>query len=119
MNQTQNYSSGDLTNLKIILSMANNDSSLEFSPITYNLPTILFDIIPPWMLAVITKWNLVPIGPLLKVGIVLQMVFYIKIQFIVFVKIVILLLHLYFTHTSIIIFKTLLVRKHTATAFVH
>jgi len=104
MNQTQNYSSGDLTNLKIILSMANNSSSLEFCPITYNLPTILFDIIPPWMLAVIMKWNLVPIGPVLKVGIVFQMVFYIKTQFIVFIKIIILFFHFYLTYMSIIIF---------------
>lgn len=70
MNQTQNYLSGDLANLKIILSMTNNHLSLEFSPITYNLPSLMFDIIPPWMVAVITKWNLVPIGPQLKVSII-------------------------------------------------
>lgn len=69
MNQTQKYSTEDLTNLKIILSMTNNHSSLEFSPITYNLPTLLSDIIPPWIASILTKWNSISIGPQLKVGI--------------------------------------------------
>jgi len=58
---------GDLTNMKIILSMTNNNSSLEFSPITYNLPSLLFETIPSWIVSILTKWNSVPIGPLLKV----------------------------------------------------
>lgn len=68
-NQTEKYSPGDITNLKIILSMANSNSSLEFSPITYNLPTILFERMPPWVASILTKWNSVSIGPQLKVGI--------------------------------------------------
>lgn len=67
--QTQKYSTGDLTNLKIILSMTNNHSSLEFSPVTYNLPYLLFDIIPSPIVSIITKWNSVSIGPQLKVSI--------------------------------------------------
>ncbi|VVC25973.1 Hypothetical protein CINCED_3A011321 [Cinara cedri] len=65
-NQSQKYSLGDVTNLKIILSMANNCSILEFSPVTYNLPYLLFDIIPSSVISIITKWNSVSIGPQLK-----------------------------------------------------
>jgi hypothetical protein len=68
LNQAQEFSSGDMANLKIILSMTNNHSSLEFSPITYNLPTILFEIIPSWVVSILTKWNSISIGPQLKVG---------------------------------------------------
>lgn len=50
--------------------MANNHSSLEFSPITYSLPTLLFDIMPPWIVSILTKWNSVSIGPQLKVCII-------------------------------------------------
>lgn len=69
LNQTQQFSSGDMSNLKIILSMTNNNSSLEFSPITYNLPSILYEIIPSWVVSILTKWNSISIGPQLKVGI--------------------------------------------------
>lgn len=69
LNQTQQFSSGDMSNLKIILSMTNNNSSLEFSPITYNLPPILYEIIPSWVVSILTKWNSISIGPQLKVGI--------------------------------------------------
>ncbi|XP_025419971.1 protein purity of essence-like [Sipha flava] len=66
LNQAQEFSSGDMANLKIILSMTNNHSSLEFSPITYNLPTIMFEIIPSWVVSILTKWNSISIGPQLK-----------------------------------------------------
>ncbi|XP_050533339.1 E3 ubiquitin-protein ligase UBR4 [Daktulosphaira vitifoliae] len=66
LNHAQTFSSGDITNLEIILSMTSNQSSLEFSPITYNLPFLLFDIIPSWIISVITKWNIVSIGTNLK-----------------------------------------------------
>lgn len=69
LNQAQKYSQGDIINLKIILSMANSNSFLEFSPITCNLPCILFERIPPWILPILTKWNSVSIGPQLKVGV--------------------------------------------------
>lgn len=58
---------GDLRNLKIILSMSNNSHSLEFSPMTCNLPPLLMNAIPSYILSVLAKWNLVSDGPLLKV----------------------------------------------------
>lgn len=67
LNQTQKYSMGDLRNLKIILSMTNNSPSLEFSPITCNLPSLLMNTIPTYILSVLAKWSLVSDGPLLKV----------------------------------------------------
>jgi hypothetical protein len=67
LNQTQKFSVGDLTNLKIVLSMANNNSPLDYSPITYNLPTLLFESIPSWIVSILTKWNSVPVGPVVKV----------------------------------------------------
>lgn len=70
LSQTQKCSIGDLTNLKIILSMTNNHSSLECSPVTYSLPYLLSDIIPSSVVSIITKWNSVSIGPQLKVGII-------------------------------------------------
>lgn len=68
LSQTQKYSSGDLANLKIFLSMSNNHSSLEFSPITCNLPILMFDIIPPCILSVLTKWHSFSTGPQLMVS---------------------------------------------------
>lgn len=47
--------------------MTNNHSSLEFSPVTYNLPTLLFEMIPSWINSILTKWNSISIGPQLKV----------------------------------------------------
>lgn len=75
LNQTHKYSSGDLTNLKIVLAMTNNSSSLEFSPITYNLPTLLFEIIPPCVNSILTKWNSMSIGPQLKVCIYIYLLY--------------------------------------------
>ncbi|XP_026807089.1 E3 ubiquitin-protein ligase UBR4 isoform X1 [Rhopalosiphum maidis] len=66
LNQTQKFSVGDLTNLKIVLSMANNNSPLDYSPITYNLPTLLYESIPSWIVSILTKWNSVPVGPVVK-----------------------------------------------------
>lgn len=65
--------------------MANSHSLLEFSPITYNLPSILFERMPPWIVSILTKWNSVSIGPQLKVGIFIYTnyysgLFYIKIK---------------------------------------
>lgn len=48
--------------------MTNDHSSLEFSAITFNLPFLLFNIMPPGVMAILTKWNSIDTGPQLKVS---------------------------------------------------
>lgn len=72
--------------MKIILSMANSHSFLEFSPITYNLPSILFERMPPWIVSILTKWNSVSIGLQLKVSVFIYINYYSKLCFILKLK---------------------------------
>lgn len=74
--------------------MTNNHSSLEFSPVTYNLPTLLFEMIPPWVNSILTRWNSMSIGPQLKVciycilylTILVSKCKYICMQFVIMIK---------------------------------
>lgn len=91
MSQSQQFSSGDLTSLKIILSMTNSHKSLEFSPITYHLPSVLFEIIPSSIVSILAKWNSISIGPQLKVS---NFIFSIELFF--FINNLIICLYIYY-----------------------